>query len=342
MGILKKTRVVGGLSLPEVDISAVIADGRPRIVKGVLAEHPLVKAATHGHNQAMDYLSGHSSARPALCYTIDPSAKGRLFYNEQMNGFNFSVHQIPINAFFELLKKEYQEQTGTGLYIGSAELDEHFPDFLVNTGLELPGEVFKSFPPRVGIWLGNKSVASAHYDVSNNVAICLAGKRRFTLLPPGNPGAFGLGPIAPTPGGQTISLFDVRTPNLEAFPEAASITGTAEVAEIEAGDMLIYPSMWWHQVEALADFNVMVNYWWNELPSYIDDPMTTVLHGILSLRERPASEKAAWRELFDYYVFGDPEVPRGHLPEHAWGDLAPLDEASARRLRAQILRRINR
>jgi hypothetical protein len=70
--------------------------------------------------------------------------------------------------------------------------------------------------------------------------------------------------------------------------------------------------------------------------------MITLLHAILSLRDRPEQEKQAWRELFEYYVFSDGERPREHLPEHARGVLAPLDETSARRLRADLLQRLNR
>jgi hypothetical protein len=100
--------------------------------------------------------------------------------------------------------------------------------------------------------------------------------------------------------------------------------------------------MWWHHVEALDPFNVMINYWWNTSPAFIDTPMTTLLHAILSLRDRPEPEKQAWRALFDYYVFGDAERPAEHLPEQARGILAPLDDTAARRLRAELLQRLNR
>ena len=86
----------------------------------------------------------------------------------------------------------------------------------------------------------------------------------------------------------------------------------------------------------------MVNYWWNPSPAFMDTPMNTLLHGMLSLRDRPDSEKQAWRALFDFYLFGDPELPRAHLPEQARGALAELDTLSARRLRAQLMQRLNR
>jgi hypothetical protein len=70
--------------------------------------------------------------------------------------------------------------------------------------------------------------------------------------------------------------------------------------------------------------------------------MTTLLHAMLSLRDRPAHEKAAWRAMFDYYIFGSPERPAAHLPAPARGPLAPLDPMAARQLRALIQRQLNR
>jgi hypothetical protein len=137
-------------------------------------------------------------------------------------------------------------------------------------------------------------------------------------------------------------MVDFRDPDFARYPRFREALASAEVAELEPGDALFYPAMWWHHVEALDAFNVMINYWWNVSPAFVDTPMTTLLHGILSLRDRPDQEKQAWRALFDYYVFGDPELPASHLPEHARGALAPLDETSARRLRAELLQRLNR
>lgn len=86
----------------------------------------------------------------------------------------------------------------------------------------------------------------------------------------------------------------------------------------------------------------MINYWWNPVPAYVDTPETTLRHALLSLRSRPESEKRAWAALFDYYIFGPEELARAHLPEAAQGALGPLDAMQARRLRAQIIDRLNR
>jgi hypothetical protein len=114
------------------------------------------------------------------------------------------------------------------------------------------------------------------------------------------------------------------------------------VAEMSPGDVLVYPAMWWHHVEALDSFNVLINYWWNAVPGFIDSPQTTLLHALLSLRDRPEAEKNAWASLFDYYVFGDPDRAGSHLPAHAKGPLGPIDDTAARRLRALVQRKLQR
>jgi len=162
------------------------------------------------------------------------------------------------------------------------------------------------------------------------------------LFPPDQIANLYPGPLEPTPGGQVVSMVDLRAPDFDRFPAFREALEHAQVAELEPGDLLIYPAMWWHNVEALDAFNVMINYWWNAVPRFVDTPMITLKHALLSLRDRPEHEKAAWRELFDYYVFGDPQQAASHLPEHVQGPLGRMDDVSVRRLRADILARLNR
>lgn len=342
MGVERKTKVIEGERFERVDFDALVRDGRPCLLKGALDHTPLVLAGGKSDDEAMSYLLSHVSDRPVLNYNAGEEAKTRFFYNSQMNGLNFTTEYLPLAEFFKKLADEKIAKSGASLYVGSAELSDHFPRLLEKDNLQLNGELFQQYVPRVGIWLGNRTTAATHYDVSNNVAACMVGRRRFTLFPPDQTENLYPGPLEPTPGGQVVSMFDLNAPDFERFPNAKKALEQSEVAEIEAGDVLVYPAMWWHQVEALDDFNVMINYWWNTVDSFIDDPMSTLLHGLLSLRDRPENEKNAWRSLFDYYIFGEPNKPRDHLPEHIWGALAPMDEITARRLRAKLLKKFNR
>ena len=338
----RKTKVIEGMQLEHVDFDDLIQKGEPVILKGILSETPLVLAAQNSDDAAMKHLLSHYNDRPVLSYIAEPESQGRFFYNDGMTGLNFETDYLSLNTFFDYLKNEKNIFPRKSFYVGSARVADHFPKILDDDDLNLRSNIFDDYPPRVGIWMGNRTTAATHFDTSNNIAACLVGRRRFTLFPPSQVENLYPGPLEPTPGGQVVSMFNLNNPDYESYPRAKNALENAQIAEINPGDLLVYPALWWHQVEALNDFNVMINYWWNTVPDYIDDPMNTLLQGLLSVRDRPEHEKQAWRYLFDYYIFGDADKAGAHLPEHIRGMLAPIDNTSARRLRAKIFKKMNR
>jgi hypothetical protein len=170
----------------------------------------------------------------------------------------------------------------------------------------------------------------------------VAGRRRFTLFPPGEIGNLYVGPLDFTPAGQAISLVDFARPDLDRFPRFADALGRAQVAELEAGDALFIPSMWWHHVEALERYNVLINYWWRPSPAHMDSPMNALMMAMLSVRDLPPVQRQAWQQLFEHYVFAADEHTGAHIPPSARGSLRPLDASAARMLRARLLRSLNR
>lgn len=340
--VKSKTREISCLRFDEIDFPALIQEGEPCIIRGALQNSSLVTAGKISDVSAMEYLLSHNNKKSLLYYSAIPEANGRLFYNTSMNGFNFSTEYLPLSEFFKKLEIAKKNDVGDAYYIGSAELIDHFPDLLREDQLELNQGVFEEYPPRAGIWIGNRTTAATHYDVSNNIAACLVGRRRFTLFPPEQVENLYPGPLEPTPGGQVVSMFNPNAPDFKQYPKAKIAIDNGQVAELSAGDILVYPAMWWHQVEALDSLNIMINYWWNTVPSYVDDPMSTLLHAMLSLRGRPKHEREAWRAIFDFYIFDDDSKASHHLPAHAQGLLGPLGEINARRLRSKVIKRINR
>ena len=324
-----------------IDPHALVLAGEPVVVRGVARDWPLVAAGRAGAQAAADYLLSFYNGRPGVGYTAPAEAGGRYFYDEGLTRLNFEARRVGLDAYIGDMLAHLGDPDAPSFYVGSTDLDQYFPG-LAAAGNDLPldGPVFANLLR--SIWIGNRTTASAHHDMSNNIACVAVGERRFTLFPPEQIANLYPGPLEPTPGGQVVSLVDFRAPDLDRFPAFAEARAAARVAELGPGDAVIYPALWWHHVEALSDFNMMINFWWNEAPAFMDSPMDTVLHGVLSLRDRPAAEKAAWAALFDYYVLGPPDRPAVHLPEAARGLLAPLDARSARQLRAKLLQRINR
>ena len=96
------------------------------------------------------------------------------------------------------------------------------------------------------------------------------------------------------------------------------------------------PSMWWHHVEALTDFNVLINYWWSTAPRHAGSPMDALYHAILCIRDLPLEKRKIWKNIFEYYIFNPDEESFEHINEQAQGALKQLDEQSARKIRALL------
>ena len=108
------------------------------------------------------------------------------------------------------------------------------------------------------------------------------------------------------------------------------------MAELEPGDALYLPKLWWHQVESTAPFNALVNYWWDGFAAGPDAPNTAMLLAMITIAERPPGERRAWKALFDHYVFREGGHPLAHLPPERHGLLGPLVDNYGK-LRARIM-----
>lgn len=340
--ITKKVRVLEGVTPDSIPYDELMEAGDPVLLKGLVNGWGLVQAARQSHTSAMEYLKSFYNGRTVGSYWAGPEIKGRYTYTEDCTKFNFDKRRVPLTEMLDSILEHLDDECPPARYVGSTTIDACLPGFREHNDLPFEHPMFVDNKPLASIWLGNPSVVSAHYDAPNNIACCVVGKRRFTLFPPEQIDNLYPGPLDPTPGGQAISLVDFANPDFDRFPKFRQAIDAGQVADMESGDGLFYPSMWWHQVEGLDTFNAMINYWWNTSPKYMDTPMNVLKHALLSLRDRPQHEREAWRHVFDYYVFGDTEGARAHIPPQAQGELAPLNEMTARQLRSWLINRINR
>ena len=331
-----------GTDPDRIPYDELMAAQKPVVFKGLASAWPLVKAGLSSPDHAINDLKRFYQGKPVVVYRGEPAIKGRFFYNSDLTGFNFQPGTAPLGDVLDEIARHGDDPAAPSLYIGSTDIDLFLPGLRAENDLVLNTEMFSRNRTLMSIWIGNRTTATAHYDMSHNLAVCVAGHRRFTLFPPEQIFNLYPGPLEPTPGGQVVSLVDFTAPDYVRFPKFREAEAAGMIADMEPGDVLFYPALWWHHVEALDPFNILINYWWNTTPAFIDSPMNTLLHALLSLRDRPAAEKAAWKSVFDYYIFGSGETATAHIPEAAQGNLAPLDDLKARRLRAMILGRLNR
>ncbi|MGN6376413.1 MAG: cupin-like domain-containing protein [Sphingomonas sp.] len=307
----------------------------PFITRGLVSDWPLVAAGRQSAKAARDYIRARGRDMPFTVSVGPPGSDGRMFYDPQM-GMNFRTLQAPLPEIFARMDAERGTPDAHTIYLASLDMHRFFSGLAEDNPIDLAGRQTLD-----GIWIGTRTRIAAHNDFPDNLACVAVGRRRFTLFPPDQFRNLYLGPIDNTPAGRAVSMVDFHQPDFERFPRFRDALDQAQVAELEPGDALHIPSMWWHHVEGLSPFNVLVNYWWRDTPRWLGQPQNALNLAIMAIRDLPEHEKRHWRALFDHYVFANSDEVVAHIPEGARGVLDPLTAESADRLRSFLLRQLS-
>ena len=310
----------------------VMTAGRPVVLRGAVADWPMVAAGRSAADLSA-FLQSRDAGRSAEMFVGPAAIAGRYHYGEGEGGFNFTRETLPYRAAIDRILATAGQQGQPTLYVGSLSIDQYLPGLVADHRLAL---VPAGVAPR--IWLGHAASVACHYDLFDNVACVVAGRRRFTLYPPDAIGDLYVGPIDHTLAGQPISLADGSAPGDPLYPRFDRARDRAITVELAAGDALYLPKLWWHRVEALDPYNLLVNFWWDGFASGPDQPQAAMLLAMIALAERPPAERAAWRAWFDHYVFRPDGHPLAHLPAERHGLLGPLKPANYGRIRALVMR----
>ncbi len=308
----------------------------PFVLRGLVADWPLVRAGLESPRAARAYLLERAREVPFAVSIGEPGHDGRMFYDAAM-GMNFRMARGRLADIFAGIDANEGRADAPTIYLASIDVPGHFTTVDAENSVELGDR-----DPLASLWIGTPTTIAAHNDFPDNLACCVAGRRRFTLFPPDQFANLYLGPVDNTPAGGAVSMVDFRAPDFAAHPRFAAALEQAQVAELEPGDALFVPSMWWHHVEGLAPFNILLNYWWRDTPRWLGQPQDALTLAMLAIRDLPAADKAIWRELFDHYVFDNGPLVTDHIPVGARGVLDPLTAESAGRLRAFLLRTLSR
>jgi len=315
----------------------ILRSTEPVLIRGLVSAWPAVQAGLESAQAASAYLQAFCGDATVGAWLGPPDIEGRFFYNADLSGFNYQPQRLKLSAVLDELQRQHGVARPPALYVGSTTIDTCLPGFRDTNDVAL-GER----QALASIWIGNRTRIAAHHDLPDNLACVVAGRRRFTLFAPSQLPNLYIGPLDFTPAGQAVSLVDFANPDLERFPRFTQALANAQVAELQPGDAVFIPSMWWHHVEALDPFNVLVNYWWRQSPAHMDSPMNALLMALLSVRDLPREQRQAWQQLFEHYVFAADEQTTAHIPVAAQGGLRPLNPDAARVLRARLLKSLNR
>jgi hypothetical protein len=325
-------------SSPEVIRRQVLASGQPAVLRGLVGAWPSVGRARASPGALIEYLRGFDRGAPVEAIMTPPEAAGRIFYNDDLSGFNFVRNRLALSAVAEQVLRYAAFARPPAVAVQSALLRDCLPGFAEANPL---GLLDAAVLPR--IWLGNAITTPTHLDEWHNIGCVVCGRRRFTLFPPEQVGNLYVGPLDFAPTGAPMSLVPLHAPDFTRFPKFRAALAAAVSAELGPGDAIYIPHLWWHHVESLEPCNLLVNYWWHAAEGAAVGSASgfdSLLLAIANLRGLPPVARAAWRALFEHYVFGATEELTEHIPRQRRGILGQLPPAELERLRMQLAQRL--
>jgi len=318
--------------------SELFGGGRPAVLRGFVSHWPSVAAGRCSATTLVEYLRRFDRGHPVDALLTPPEVEGRIFYTEGLSGFNYVRNRLPITQVAEQALRYGAFDHPPSVAAQSALIRDCLPGFTAENPLSVLDD---SILPR--IWLGNAFTTPTHFDEWNNIGCVVSGRRRFTLFPPEQIANLYVGPIDFAPTGAPMSLVKLHEPDFERFPRFREALAHALTAELEPGDAIFIPPLWWHHVVSLERLNVLVNYWWHAAGGPAIGGVSgfdSLLHAMLNLRGLPPHARAAWRALFDRYVFGPQDEVTAHIPAARRGILGDIPPEGVARLRSELAQRL--
>jgi hypothetical protein len=292
----------------------------PVLLRGLVSHWPAVQAGRETASSALSicgYLQRFDRGVEVMATKTRAAARGVMGYNDSLTDFAFVKARMSLPEFMAHLRAYLPVEGAPSIAAQCAKVSDVIPGFLDENLLQaLPGVV-------PNFWLGNALTVPAHHDHPYNLACVVAGRRRFTLFAPEQVGNLYIGPLEHTPSGAPISVVHPKRPDFDRYPRYRAALASAWVAELEPGDALYIPPLWFHQVEALEKVNLLINYWWPVLGNaQLPAPVAALIQAIQVLNALPAAQRDAWAAMFEHYVVQRGQEPAGHIPEAWQGVLA--------------------
>jgi hypothetical protein len=317
----------------------IVPKGEPAVLRGLVADWSAVQAAKRGDEALAGVLRGAATDEPFEAWFGAPEIAGRFGYNADFSGFNHERKLATIDQLLELLLRQRGHEQPWSMYAGGIPIRKHLPGLLAEIPVPL---LDMGKTTLISLWLGNRTRTAAHWDLPQNLACVVAGRRRFTLFPIEQVANLYVGPLDFTLAGQPISLVDIDAPDLERHPRFAQALEAAQTAELGPGDALYMPSLWWHAVASLDELGAMINFWWRDAEPPLLTPLNALYHAVITMKNLPPKELAAWRTLFDHYVFEENGDPAEHLPEQARGILGRRTPELVERVKKLLIAALGR
>ncbi|MFG2328456.1 cupin-like domain-containing protein [Streptomyces sp. NPDC048604] len=168
------------------------------------------------------------------------------------------VTKIPLRDYFE---KEPYKSNRDGTYRIVSNIKNYSDTINDLLGFDAT-KIFNYQAPLnlANIWVNYGGMRSRnHFDDLENFNIQLEGRKRFVVMPPGFKNYY----IRSALRGYANTSKSVRVDNadLKRYPRLAVALSQRRDIVLEPGQMLYLPMGWWHQVDAVDQLNININFW---------------------------------------------------------------------------------
>lgn len=312
---------------------------QPVVIRGFSHHWPLVAAAKKTPQEFASYLLGFYTGKKARIFVAPPAAKKRFYYNDDMTDVNYLRGEERVDLFLWRLL----ELIDRDIYPAISMQNSSPKDLLPGLSDENKSDFFPDVEP--GLWIGNEGIISTHYDGSDNVACVVAGRRRFVLFPPDQIKNLYPGSLNFTPAGAPTSMVNLNDPDFDRYPHFKDALANAYSVELDPGDAIFIPMLWWHHVESLEKVNALMNYWWNGSSAKnatSPSPIDSLNIALLAMRDLSPKQRNAWRHMFDHYLFKQGIDPTSYIPEHQQHVLGKLSSEYVRAIKDYFIEKLKK
>ena len=267
----------------------LVGRDRPLVIRGLCSDWPVVAAARESDTAFANRLAAYDNGADVDTLLMAPEEKGVIGYNADMDGFNYRHFRVSVTDALQRLADYSRREAAPGVALQSALIQACMPGFLHDHPLPV---LAAHIQPR--LWVGNRVTTPAHFDAFHNLAVVVCGRRRFTLFAPEQVRNLYIGPLDFAPTGAAISIARLDQTDDPRFPRLRQALEHSLVSDLEPGDAIYMPPLWWHHVASLESLNALVNYWWKPATAdglIPDSGLGAMMHAVLSLKSLPPEER---------------------------------------------------
>lgn len=123
---LPKPREVSGVN-SETFSEQVLKFYEPVVIRGFAKDWEIVNLANRSQDSVAKYLCKHDNGKTQRLVTIPAEADGRMFYNDSLDGMNFSVQETTLTSGIEQMLRRPEGSEFENYYIQSASVRDDLP-----------------------------------------------------------------------------------------------------------------------------------------------------------------------------------------------------------------------